>query len=174
MSGILTQISPTDGCRTAIAYASRTLTDAETRYGQIEREALAIHFARLKFQLYLLGKQFIVITCRKPLVHIFNRPKTQMPYRVERIGMKLQGFDFYVKYVQGSRNPSDYMTRNPIPITNTYKRASRELEKHVNFVVEEGLSKAVTIDEIKTRTINDEVVKLLCESIKLVRLMMKL
>ena len=110
-SGILTQISPTDGSRTVIAYASRTLTDAETRYGQIEREALAIHFAYLKFQIYLLGKRFSVITDHKPLVHMFNRPKTQMPYRVERIRMKLQGFDFQVNYAPGSRNPSDYMSK---------------------------------------------------------------
>ena len=64
-----------------------------------------------------------------------------MPYRVERIRMKLQGFDFQVNYAPGSRNPSDYMSRNPIPIPKTDKIASRELEKHVNLVVE-GLSDA--------------------------------
>ena len=86
-----------------------------------------------------------------------------MHYRVERIRMKLQGFDFQVNYAPGLRNPSDYMPRNPI--TKTDKIVSRDLEKHVNLVVE-GLSDAVTLDEIKTFTINDEVMKLLYESIK--------
>ena len=41
-----------------IAYASRSLNDAETRYSQIERECLAVHFGCTRFQMYLLGKNF--------------------------------------------------------------------------------------------------------------------
>ena len=101
VAGILTQINPDTNKREVVAYASRTLTDAETRYGQIEREALAIHFACLKFQIFLLGKPFVVATDHKPLVHMFNKPKTQMPYRIERIRMKLQGFEFIVQHLPG-------------------------------------------------------------------------
>ena len=48
VSGILTQISPTDGSRTVIAYASRTLTDVEIRYGQIERGSTSDTFCMFK------------------------------------------------------------------------------------------------------------------------------
>ena len=38
-----------------ICYASRALTDCEQRYAQIEKEALAIAFACLKFRDYVYG-----------------------------------------------------------------------------------------------------------------------
>ena len=39
-----------------IAFASRSLHDAETRYSQLEKEALAIVFAVRKFHTYLYGR----------------------------------------------------------------------------------------------------------------------
>ena len=41
-----------------IAFASKSLTDAETRYANIERELLAIVFACQRFSTYLLGRSF--------------------------------------------------------------------------------------------------------------------
>ena len=45
-----------------VAYASRSLTETEQRYAQIEKEALAITWACEKFSTYLLGRQFAVET----------------------------------------------------------------------------------------------------------------
>ena len=42
-----------------IAFASKSLTDMETRYANIERELLAIVFACQRFSTYLLGRSFI-------------------------------------------------------------------------------------------------------------------
>ena len=42
-----------------IAFASKSLTDAETRYANIERELLAIIFACQRFSTYLLGRSFV-------------------------------------------------------------------------------------------------------------------
>jgi hypothetical protein len=50
-----------------VSYASRVLTPVETRYSQIEREALAIVWSCHKFHLYLYATQFSVITDHKPL-----------------------------------------------------------------------------------------------------------
>ena len=152
LGGILKQTNPKDGRQKVIAYASRSLTDAESRYGQIEREALAIHFACHKFQLYLLGKTFTVITDHKPLVHIFNKPRSQMPYRIERIRMKLLGFSFTVKHTPGTDNPSDFMSRKPLRIKQEDRKSAKELERHVHFVVSEGLPKAVSLSEIANET----------------------
>ena len=42
-----------------MAYASRALTDAETRYAQIEKELLAIVFASERFEPYVYGRDLI-------------------------------------------------------------------------------------------------------------------
>ena len=49
------------------AFASKSLTDTETRYANIERELLAIVFGCKKFHTYLYGRSFTVETDHKPL-----------------------------------------------------------------------------------------------------------
>ena len=56
LSAILFQHSQNENEKKVIAYASRSLTETEQRYSQIEREALAILFDCRKFQIYLLGR----------------------------------------------------------------------------------------------------------------------
>jgi len=51
-----------------VAYASRSMTDTEKRYAQIEKEALAITWACKKFSDYILGKSITIETDHKPLV----------------------------------------------------------------------------------------------------------
>ena len=60
VSGILTQINPENGERQVVAYASRSLSDAESRYGQVEREALAIYFSCIKFQIYFAQLMHVI------------------------------------------------------------------------------------------------------------------
>ncbi len=51
-----------------IVYASRSMTDTEKRYAQIEKEALSLTWTCDKFQDYLLGRQFYIETNHKLLV----------------------------------------------------------------------------------------------------------
>lgn len=46
------------GVERPVAYASRKLNDAETRYSYIERECLAIKWAVNYFKYYLMGQEF--------------------------------------------------------------------------------------------------------------------
>ena len=50
-----------------IAFASKSLTDTETRYAKIEREILAIVFACQRVNTYVLGRSFTVGSDYKPL-----------------------------------------------------------------------------------------------------------
>ena len=55
-----------------IAYASRSLTSAEARYAQIEKEALSIIWACHRSRKNLLGMSFHVETDHKPLVSLLS------------------------------------------------------------------------------------------------------
>jgi len=55
-----------------VAYASRSLSETEQHYAQIEKEALATTWACEKFSTYLIGKMFDIETDHKPLVPLLN------------------------------------------------------------------------------------------------------
>ena len=84
----------------AIAYASKALTDVEQRYSQIEKEALALVWACEKFRVYMYGKSFTLV--HKPLEYLFNKPGSRSQARIERWTMRLQEYDFIVCYEPGS------------------------------------------------------------------------
>ena len=79
-----------------ISYASRSLSEVESRYYQIEREALAITWAIQHYKNYLLGQNFIVYSDHSPLQNLFNGCKKDLPPRIERWILKLQEFNFQV------------------------------------------------------------------------------
>ena len=65
---------------------SRTLTDTEKRYSQIEREALAAEFTTTRLQMYLLGApKFKLATDHKPLIPLLHNPTAKLPPRIERL-----------------------------------------------------------------------------------------
>ena len=57
VGAVLTQVSE-EGTERPIAFASRTWSDAEQNYAQIEKEALAIIFGVKRFHVYLYGRKF--------------------------------------------------------------------------------------------------------------------
>ena len=58
-----------------IAYASRALTDTETRYAQIEKELLAIVWSTNKFDQCILGRELVHIESdHEPLKAVFSKP----------------------------------------------------------------------------------------------------
>ncbi|XP_058456713.1 uncharacterized protein K02A2.6-like [Malaya genurostris] len=91
-----------DGQMKAVAHASRTLTQAEQNYSQIEKEALALVFAVTKFRRMLLGRQFKLQTDHQPLLKVFGSKKgipLHTANRLQRWALTLLGFDFKVEYI---------------------------------------------------------------------------
>ena len=78
LGAILCQIQD-DGTSRPVAYASRSLSNVERRYSQIDREALGVKFGCLKFDHYLSGDpDFTIITDHKPLLGLYkpgSRPR---------------------------------------------------------------------------------------------------
>ena len=81
-----------------IAFASKSLTDTETRYANIERELLAIVFACQRFNTYVLGRQFTVESDHKLLEMIHQKSLASAPPRLQCMLLQLQRYDLTIKY----------------------------------------------------------------------------
>ena len=107
-----------DGSERPIEYASRTLNPAERSYAQIEKEDLAIVFGITRFNLYLYGKKFTLVTDHQPLTRIFG-PKCGIPplaaARLQRWAVFLSGYDYDIVYKRSSDNANaDFFSRFPV------------------------------------------------------------
>ena len=87
-----------------IAYASRTLTQTERNYAQIEKECLAIVNAAERFDQYILGKDPVrILSDHKPLMTIFKKSILTSPKRLQRMRLRLQKYNIVVEYQPGSQ-----------------------------------------------------------------------
>ena len=86
-----------------IAYASKGLTPAETRYANIEHDILAVVFRCLKFHHYLYGRSFVCNSDHQPLENIHLKHLSDAPPRLQRLLLKLQPYDITIKYLPGHK-----------------------------------------------------------------------
>ena len=96
-----------------IMYVSRSLTDCEKKYSQIEREGLCIMFAIERLRNFLLGRKFKLITDNKPLSAIITKtlPATASS-RLQRWAVKLAEFNFEVVVRRSEQIPvADWLSR---------------------------------------------------------------
>ena len=84
-----------------IAFASKALTDTESRYANIERELLAVVYGCERFHTYLFGYEFTVESDHKPLESIHLKHLTAAPPRLQRMLLRLQPYNLTIKYVPG-------------------------------------------------------------------------
>lgn len=102
-----------DGHHYVIAYASRGLSKSERNYPAHKLEFLALKWAITeKFQDYLYGKKFTVITDNNPLTYILSTAK--LDATGHRWVAALAAFDFDILYRPGRNNsdadaPHDYL-----------------------------------------------------------------
>ena len=97
-----------------VAFASKSLSTAQANYSNIERETLALIFGITRFHTYLFGKNFKVHTDHKPLVMIWDKPLTSAPPRLQRLLIKIQGYNFDIEYKPGNTMLlSDTLSRLP-------------------------------------------------------------
>ena len=66
-------VAPDNTNLSPIVFASKSLTGAECRYSNIEREAIGIIHGLEKFHHYYFARGVLIITDHKPLVAIFKK-----------------------------------------------------------------------------------------------------
>ena len=122
-----------------VAFASRALTETESRYAQIEKEALALTWACEKFTNYILVKLFELETDHKSLVPILgNKSLDSLPPRVLRFRLCLMRFQYTVHHCPGkSLYLADALSRAPVkgPPEEVDKVVEREAEKYLQAVI---------------------------------------
>ncbi|UYV68123.1 hypothetical protein LAZ67_5003116, partial [Cordylochernes scorpioides] len=117
IGAVLSQVQGDNDIR-PVAFASRTLTPAEKKYSQLEREALGIVFGVTRFRNYLLGNRFTLRTDHKPLVTLFSENKgipTIAANRIQRWAIILSAYQYKIEYIKGTSNTeADVLSRLPM------------------------------------------------------------
>ena len=110
-----------DGSEKPIGFVSRTLSDTEKKYSQIEKEGLACVFGVKRFHAYLFGHHFMLQTDHRPLMSLFNESKpipAQASNRIQRWALTLSSYQYTIacRTTQQHAN-ADAMSRLPLPET---------------------------------------------------------
>lgn len=136
-----------------IAYASRTMTETETRYAQIEKELLAVVFACSRFNDYIYGKPVTIETDHQPLITIIRKPIFSAPARLQRIMLQLQKYNIDLVYKKGKHMYlADTLSRAPrastlqhvnelndFEVMSVSRVSSSRLDELKRHIAEEGL-----------------------------------
>ncbi|UYV79648.1 K02A2.6-like, partial [Cordylochernes scorpioides] len=118
----------------AVAYASRTMSETEKRWAQIEKESLAIVWACERFQDYLMGNTFSIETDHKPLIPIFSTKNLdEMTPRIQRLRHRMMRYSYSIYHTPGKDIVvADALSRSPIKISH-----EKDLENEICSFVQQ-------------------------------------
>ena len=156
--------SDSQGNEHIVAMASRSLTETESRYSNIERECLAVTYGLEKFEYYLLGRNVTVETDHSPLEQIFKKNINEAPGRLQRLLLRCLRFDVNVQYKPGrSIAVADALSRvchtgATHGTGTTTKDASSQ--RNIHFI-----STPIDLTAVKSSTVQDPTMNLLKHTI---------
>ena len=127
-----------------VYFASKSLTETESRYSNIEREMLGVVFALTRLRKYTFGRHVTIITDHKPLESLNNKNLNMCPPRLQRMLLRIQEYDFNIKYRPGTKIPIPDCLSRLIPLHKSDPAISG-MNISVNEIVMTPESKLETI-----------------------------
>ena len=159
MGGVLLQ-KDAEGWK-PVQYASRSFTETEQRYAQVEKEALAMTWCCEKFKDYLLGlPSFLIETDHKPLLALMKtKPLDELTPRIQRFRMRMMRFSYELEHVAGKHlATADTLSRAPGSKPGKEDR-EKEAETHayVRSVLDSipAYASDVRLEEVRKEQRND-------------------
>ena len=114
-----------------VAFASKSLTQTEQNYAQIEKELLAIVFGCRRFHQYICGQKITVESDHKPLESIAKKPLAKAPTRLQRMLLQVQKYDLNIIHIPGKLIPvADALSRKCLPAEPRDSPDDPELQVH--------------------------------------------
>lgn len=140
-----------------VAYCSRRLTDAETRYVQTEKECIVGVWAGEWFETYLIGMDsFKLITDRKPLLPLINsKDLDAVPIRCQRLLMRLMRFGVKAEHAPG-KTLVVADTPSHSPVNSKDSTTATDVPCHVNAVMDGLPVSQHKLDMIRAATSSEE------------------
>ena len=102
-----------------IAYASRTLSNVECRYAQIEKELLAVVFACERFSYHVCGREITIRNDHRPLEAIITKSIHATTPRLQRMLLRFLKFNIHIVYCP----------RNKMRVADALSRASISVQE---------------------------------------------
>ena len=86
-----------------ISYASKTLSETESNYSNIEQELLGVVFAVTHFKHLTYGRPVTIISDHKLLVSLFKKSLTSSSPHLSRMLLRILDYDLNIVYQEGSK-----------------------------------------------------------------------
>ena len=152
-----------------IVYASRTLTETEKRYSNIERELLGVVFGLERLHHYTFGISITVETDHQPLTSIWKKTIATSSPRLQRLLLRLAQYDVHIEYLRGRENIiADALSHvGPLaPESQDYTTSLNNVEKiPVHQLTQIAPASSERLEELYEATTKDHQLQLLARTV---------